>query len=142
MLILLTCERSCVSMLIIVYGGDFISGGPRHQLQWLEEVMDKHFESKPAVLGASSDLAKSLVMLNRTILWQDNGIAYIPDNRHCERVVEALNLQHAVVMPAVRERAKVLMVRANAHVAKVKRHRRMMYWTQTRRVCTEAQWPG
>ena len=64
---------------IIVHRDDFISGGPRHQLKWLEEVVDEHFETKHTVMGASSDLAKSLVMLNRKILWQDNGIAYIPD---------------------------------------------------------------
>ena len=82
-----------------------MSGGPGHQLIWLEGVTDKHFGSKHTVMGASSDLAKSLVMLNRKILWQDNGIAHIPDKRHRERVVEALNLQHAktVVTPAVRE---------------------------------------
>ena len=70
--------------------------------------MDKHFESKLAVLGASSDLAESLVMLSRKILWQDNGVEYIPNKRHRERVVEALSLQHAktVVTPAVRERER------------------------------------
>ena len=60
---------------IIVHGDGFKSDGPRHQLKWLEEVLDKHFESKHTSMGASSDLAKSLVMLNRKILWQDNGIA-------------------------------------------------------------------
>ena len=76
---------------IIVHGDDFISGGPRHQLKWLEEVMDKHCESKHTVMESSSDLAKSLTMLN--------------DKRHCVRVVEAVNLQHSktVVTPAVRE---------------------------------------
>ena len=75
--------------------------------------MDKNFESKHTMMEASSDPAKSLVMLNRKIVWKDNGNAYIPDKRHCERVVEALNLQHArtVVTPA--ERAKALMVRAH-----------------------------
>ena len=66
---------------IIIHGDDFISGGPRHQLKWLEEFVDNHFESKHTVMEASSDLAKSLVMLNRKMLWQDNGIAYIPDKR-------------------------------------------------------------
>ena len=89
----------------ILHGDDFKSGGPRHQLEWLEGVMDTHFESKHTVMGASSELAKSLVMLNRKILWQDIGIAQIPDKRHCERVVEPQDLQHAktVVTPAVRE---------------------------------------
>ena len=58
------------------------------------------------MIGASSELAKSLVMLNRKILWQDSGVAQILDRRHSERVVEAQDLQHAktVVTPAVRER--------------------------------------
>ena len=65
MFILLTC------------GLDFIPGGPRHHLKWLEEVLEKHFESKHTVMGASGNLAKSLVMLDRKIVWQDNRIAYI-----------------------------------------------------------------
>ena len=69
---------------IVVQGDDFMSGGPKRQVEWLEKVMDKHFESKHTVV-ASSDLAESLVMLNTKIVWQDNGIAYIPDKstREC-----------------------------------------------------------
>ena len=78
---------------IIVHRDDLTSGlGTSFKL---EEVMDKHFESKHTLMRPSSDLAKSLVMLNRKILWQDNGIVYILEKRHCERVVEALYLQHA-----------------------------------------------
>ena len=138
---------------IIVHGDDFMSGALRPQLEWQEKVMGKHFESKHTMMGASSDLGESLFMLNMKIVWQEDGIAYIRDKRHCERVVEALNLQHAeaVVTPAVREIAKVLMVRVyeNAHGsrcgllrAKVQKHRCMMHWTQTRQGRTEAQWPG
>ena len=82
-----------------------MSGGPTSQLEWLKEVVDKHFESKHTMMAASHDLGKSLIMLNRKIVWQDSGIAYIPDKRRCQRVVEALNLQRAkaMVTPAVRE---------------------------------------
>ena len=59
---------------IVVHGNDFMSGGPKRQVEWLEKVMDKHFESKHTVV-ASRDLAESLVMLNRKILWLDYGIA-------------------------------------------------------------------
>ena len=76
-------------------GDDFMSGCPRSQMECLDNVMNKHSESKQTVTEASSDLGKSLVMLKRKIVRQDDGIAYIPDKRHCERVVGALNLQHA-----------------------------------------------
>ena len=64
--ILLTCESSqdCRPR-----RDDITSGGPRHQLRWMEEVVDKDFKSKRTVMEASSDLAKSLVVLNRKILW-------------------------------------------------------------------------
>ena len=72
--------------------------------------MDKHSESKHTVVGRpSSDLVESLVMLNRKSVWQETGVACIQDKKHCERVVEALNLQHAktVVTPAVRQSESV-----------------------------------
>ena len=89
---------------IIVHGDDFISGGPRHQLKWLEEVVDKHVESKHTVKRASSDLAKPLVMLNRNRVVGQRDRVY-PGQKNTDRVVEALNLQHrkTVVTPAVRE---------------------------------------
>ena len=37
----------------------------------MKSIINKHFESKPTMLWASSDLGKSLVMLNRKITWQD-----------------------------------------------------------------------
>ena len=67
---------------------------PRHQLEWMKH---KHFKSKHRMVEASSDLGKSLVMLSRKIVWQDDGTAYNPDRRHCDRVLEALSLQHAKI---------------------------------------------
>ena len=52
---------------VVVHGDDFLSGGPRSQLGWLEKVMDKHFEAKHTVMGESRSLQKSIVMLNRRI---------------------------------------------------------------------------
>ena len=69
----------------------------------------KQFEWKHIMMEASSDLSKSLVMLNRKFVWQDGGNAYKTDTRKCKRVVEALNLKRAktVVPPAVRESENV-----------------------------------
>ena len=63
----------CVSMFILLTSERSQDYCPRRrlhvrrtlQLKWLEEVMDIHFESTHTVMGASSDLAKSLVMQNR-----------------------------------------------------------------------------
>ena len=90
---------------VVVRGDDFLSGGPRSQLGWLEQVMDKHFEAKHTVMGESSSLKKSIVMLNRRISWRNSGIMYEPDTKHCQRIVEALNLQQAKTAgsPAVKD---------------------------------------
>ena len=56
-----------------------------------------------------SELDKSLVMVNRTEEWQDDGIAYKPNTSHCEKVVETLNLQHekTVISSVARERTLI-----------------------------------
>ena len=36
---------------VVVHGDDFVSGGPRSQLECLEKVMDMHFESKHTMMG-------------------------------------------------------------------------------------------
>ena len=89
-------------------GNDFLSGGPRSQLGWLEKVMDKHFEAKHTVMGESRSLEKSIVMLNRRISWRSYGIMFEPDTKHCQRIVEALILQQAktVGSPAGEESEK------------------------------------
>ena len=73
-----------------------MSVGPRHQL-------NKHFESKHVIMEASSDLGKSLFFLNRLCGRKMESCAI--QTRRCERVVAALNLQHAktVVTQAARE---------------------------------------
>ena len=76
-----------------MHGDDFLSGGTRSQLGWLEKVMDKHFEAKHTEMGESRSLKKSIVMLNRRISWRTHGTMYEPDTKHCQRIVEALNLQ-------------------------------------------------
>ena len=71
--------------------------------------MNELFDSKSIMMGAYCELVESLVMLNRKIVWQDDGISYTPSTSYCERVVEAPNLQNAktVVTSAVRESDKV-----------------------------------
>ena len=90
---------------VVVHGDVFLFEGSRSQLEWLEKVMDKHFEAKDTVLGESRSLKKSIVMLNRRISWRTHRTMYEPYTKHCQRIVEALTLQQAktVRSPAVTE---------------------------------------
>ena len=49
------------------------------------DKLDKHFDSKHTVVGASSDPYESLVMLNKKILWQDNGDRVYPRQKNTVR---------------------------------------------------------
>ena len=60
--------------------------------------MDQHFEAQHTVMGESRSLKKSIVMLNRRISRRSYGIMYELDTKHCQRIVEALNLQQAKTM--------------------------------------------
>ena len=53
---------------VVVHGDDPLSGGHRYQLEWMKSITNKHFESKHIMMRPSSDLGKSLVMLNRKIV--------------------------------------------------------------------------
>ena len=67
-------------------------------------MVQEHHE-KTFRFEAHHDGSKSLVMLNKETVRQDDGVAHQPDTRQCQRLVGALNLQHAktVVTTAVRE---------------------------------------
>ena len=53
-----------------------MSGGSKHQLDRLKSIMNEHFESKH-IMMERPDLDKSPVA--EKIVWQDDGISYIPD---------------------------------------------------------------
>ena len=56
-------------------------------------------------MGESRSLKKSIVMLNRRISCRNSGIMYELDTKHCQRIVDVLNLKQAktVGSPAVKE---------------------------------------
>ena len=122
---------------VVVRGDDFLSGGPRSQLGWLEKVMDKHFEAKHTVMGESSSLKESVVMLNRRISWRNSGIMYEPNTKHCQRIVEALNLQQAKTAgsPAVKDN-EIGVQRGHSGI------RQVNIWVKRKLECTEAPCPG
>ena len=49
---------SCMAW-IVVHGDDFMSGGPNHQLDWLKNIMNEHFESKHIMMG------RPVLLINR-----------------------------------------------------------------------------
>ena len=86
-----------------------MSGGLGKQLEWLKKVTNKLFESKHVMMGQSSDLAKSIVTLDRRISYVGNlesCISQIQGTvsflwRHC-----IYHKTKSVATPAVKENDK------------------------------------
>ena len=58
----------------IVHAHGFLSGVVRHQLEWMHKIIYEHFETKRTMMGASVDLDRSFVVLNRKVIWHGTGI--------------------------------------------------------------------
>ena len=62
---------------VSVHGDDFTSTGPKCQLDWFEDELEKKYElKKGGRLGPSPKDAKELTILNRVIRWTEKGIEY------------------------------------------------------------------
>ena len=79
-----------------VYGDDFTSEGPKKNLDWLKEELEKHYElTESARLGPGPNDAKEGKILNRIIRWTDEGLEYEADPRQSEKLIEQLGLSGA-----------------------------------------------
>ena len=65
-----------------VHGDDFISCGPKCELDWFEEVLESRYElKKGGRLGPGPNDAKEITVLNRVLRWTDAGLEYEADPR-------------------------------------------------------------
>ena len=72
---------------VVVHGDDFLSGGARSQLEWLEKVMDKHYEAKHTMMGESRGRKKSIVMLKQTNSMEKFGGSCTSRTRHTAKLL-------------------------------------------------------
>ena len=97
---------------ISVHGDDFTSTGPKCQLDWFEDELEKKYElKKGGRLGPSPKDSKELTILNRVIRWTDQGIEYEADPRQAERLLEGLGLDNgckAVATPGLKMEIEAL----------------------------------
>ena len=93
------------NLCVIVHGDDFTSTGPKKQLMWFKELLDKAYECKHHWLGPDDSEERSIRVLNRVICWAKDSITYEADARHVEVVLNQLQLNEAksVTSPGTRE---------------------------------------
>jgi len=81
---------------IVVHGDDFTILAQEHVIKYVAEKMSERYKLKlRGILGPDSWDDKELIILNRIIRWDDDGIRYEPDPRHAEMIITQLNLRGA-----------------------------------------------
>ena len=62
-------------------------------LRWFDAELKKHFELTTEILGPDSGQVSEIRLLNRVLRWQTDGVAWEPDQRHVEMIVQQLGLE-------------------------------------------------
>ena len=79
-----------------VYGDDFLSEGPKDQLDWFKAALENKYElTESARLGPGSADDKEARMLNRVVRWTPTGLELEADPRQVEKLVRDLGLEGA-----------------------------------------------
>ena len=93
------------NIVLTVHGDDFTAAGPKHDLDWFEEMMKERYElTLQPRLGPADEDAKEAVVLNRIVRWCKHGIEYEADPRQVEKLLAECGLAGAnsVATPGVR----------------------------------------
>ena len=77
----------------VVHGDDFTFCGYEDDFHWARQGMASWFEIKVrAILGEEDKDDKEVVILGRTVRWQDDGIYYEADEKHRILILESLGM--------------------------------------------------
>ncbi len=90
-------------MSVAVHGDDFLSTGPRQELQWFRKQLETVYEIKTKVLGPGKDENQEVRILNRILSWTEEGIQYEADPRHSEIMIHKVDCRKAIRTPGVKE---------------------------------------
>ena len=82
-------------MIVVVHGDDFVIVGDYNDLKHAEHMLAQMFEIKVNIIGNISGCTHEMKVLNRMIAWTREGIRYIPDGKHAEKVIQELGLEEA-----------------------------------------------
>ena len=86
-----------------VHGDDIFVAGPREEVTKMAAILKKRWETRDQLIGAGSGDLMELHILNRTLRWCKDGLAFAADPRHAREVVDELGLSKSkpVTSPVV-----------------------------------------
>ena len=77
---------------VVTHVDDFLVGGPRHELDWLKQALEKEFELTSTIVGPEHDASLETKFLGRSIRWTNQGIEYGGDERHARALLDAYSM--------------------------------------------------
>ena len=80
---------------ILVHGDDFVCVADDADLDWVKELLSKHYKNKSSLLGPSGRGEQEGRILGRIIRYEKWGIQYEPDPVHAEMVIREMGLENA-----------------------------------------------
>lgn len=101
------CNFHCVGggLRVTVHGDDFATVGPRQALELFSSCFDSRCECKHKAFGPYNGEECSIRVLNRIVIWSNEGIEHDAGQRHGEILIEQLTFEEAkpVVAPGDRD---------------------------------------
>ena len=76
----------------LVHGDDYFSCGTMSALQWLNARLMEKYQIKTEFIGKGEGMVEEGKILNRVVRWTPQGYEAEADPRHCEIILEQLNL--------------------------------------------------
>ena len=80
---------------MLVHGDDYFSSGQADQLDWVEAELKKKYEIQSQRIGGGAGREVEGKILNRIVRWTKGGYEVEADPRHCELVLQQLELNGA-----------------------------------------------
>ena len=79
----------------VVHGDDFtVLGHSIHLDEFREKIKERYEVKMRGRLGPEDKGDKALRILNRVVLWTDEGIVIEADQRHADIIVQSMNIKH------------------------------------------------
>ena len=78
---------------VVTHVDDFLCGGPKHQLKWLQKSLQNEFELKSEILGDCAGEVREAKFLGRTISWRQHGIELEGDPKHVDILLKEWNME-------------------------------------------------
>lgn len=90
---------------VVVHGDDFMATGRESGLIWLRDRLAEKLEVKAVIIGPGPKQDKMITILNRQVVWGEEGITWKADEKHAHTIIRELGFEESngVATPSTEE---------------------------------------